>query len=376
LSDILIIAGEVSGDLHAANLMTAIARMKTDVRFFGIGGDNMINSGLSASYHIRQLSFLGFAEVIKHLPFIRRVKKHLLKLVEEKNIRTAILVDYPGFNLNIAKRLKQMNVNVIYYISPQIWAWGRNRIKKIQKYISRMLVVFPFEKEFYKGSHISTDFVGHPLVERIKDYKFLSKDDFYKTYDINIEKEILLIMPGSRIHEIKLILPKLISAAKRIAHKYKLQLIVSGSNGIDNSAYSEIDDSIKVIYDHTYELIKYSKFGIIKSGTSTLESSLLGLPFVVVYRISLLSYLIGRFLINLKSIAIPNIILGKKIVPELIQNDLNEKNLFDTCDKLLSSKTNIDNMKNELNEIWDILGSKNASEESAKIIVRLLNEVK
>ena len=375
MSNILIIAGEASGDLHAANLINAIVKIRPDVRFFGIGGDNMINNGLQASYHIRQLSFLGFAEVLKHLPFIRTVKKHLIEIVEEKKIQIAILVDYPGFNLNIAKRLKQMNVKVIYYISPQIWAWGKSRIKKIQKFVSRMLVVFPFEKEFYNESNIKTDFVGHPIVERINSYQFISKDKFLKTHGIQSAKEILLIMPGSREHEIKMILPSLIVGAKIIATKFNLQIIISGSVGIDNSIYSAIENNIKVIFGHTYELIKYSKFGIIKSGTSTLESALLGLPFVVVYKISSTSYYIGRFLVNLKTIAIPNIILGKKVVPELIQDGLNSKNIINVCEDLIGDENKIANMKTELQKIWKILGNKSASEESAKIIVELLDEV-
>lgn len=375
MTNILIITGEQSGDLHGANLLNEIKNLRPDISFYGIGGENMIKAGLTALYNIKQLSFLGFTEIIKHLPFIRNVKKHLLSLVKEKNIKIAILIDYPGFNLNIAKNLFKMNLKIVYYISPQIWAWGQNRVKKIKKYISRMLVVFPFEKEFYKKYGIEADYVGHPLIERIRNYILENKERFIKTNSLDEKKEILLLMPGSREHEIKLILPELIDAAKEISRKYNLQIVIAGLSTFTESMFELIkEQDIKIVFNQTYELMKYSKFGIIKSGTSTLEAALFELPFIVVYKISKISYHLSKILIKLKSIAIPNIILGKNFIPELIQNNLTKDNLFRSVDELLTHSEKISEMKQEFSKIWNLLGDKSASKESAKIIVGLLNE--
>ena len=172
--NILIIAGEASGDLHGSLLIHKIKAIAPEVNFYGIGGDRMVNEGLNLSFHVNQMAFLGFVEVIKHIPFIKKVQNELLSLIKEKEIGTAILIDYPGFNLNFAKKLKALNLKIIYYISPQIWAWGKGRIKKIKRLVDKMLVVFPFEEKLYKKEGIDCEFVGHPLIEILNNYNFLS----------------------------------------------------------------------------------------------------------------------------------------------------------------------------------------------------------
>ena len=373
--NVLIIGGEVSGDMHGARLISELNKINQGINFIGIGGDKMIAAGLNALYHISEMSFLGFYEVIRHLPFIFIVKRRVLKIAKEKNIKLAILIDYPGFNLSIAKSLKKVDIKIVYYISPQIWAWGKRRLKKIEKIVDKMLVVFPFEKDFYSTSDLNVEFVGHPLIERLNENSFMPKDTFFKKNNLQFDQEILLLMPGSRKHEIKLILPAILPAAIKLAQKHNMQIALAINENIELNLFEKyLDKNIKLISGNTYELLKYSKFGIIKSGTSTLEAALIGLPFVVVYKISFLSYIIGKMLISIRNIAIPNIILGKTVVPELIQGKLNTTKLVSTVEYYLNDEKNILAMLSELDKIKAILGQKNAAIESAKIISGILNE--
>ena len=199
----MIIAGEISGDLHGSTLIESLLRKRNDLKIFGIGGDKMEAAGMDIQFHIKDMAFLGFAEVVKHIPFIKQVQKKLLNVIKEKNIRTVVLIDYPGFNLNFAKKLKRIGIKIIYYISPQIWAWGKNRIKKIKNRVDKMLVVFPFEKQFYNEHGVDAEFVGHPLIKRLGEYKFLSKEELINKYNLDANKGILLLLPGSRIQEIE-----------------------------------------------------------------------------------------------------------------------------------------------------------------------------
>jgi len=191
---LMIITGEVSGDLIGASLIKELKSLNPDLNIFGIGGDRMKEAGMNLIYHTDQMAFLGFVEVIKHLPFIHSVQKKLLNIIQSEKINCVVLIDYPGFNLSIAKKLNRLGIKVIYYVSPQIWAWAKGRVKKVKKFVNKMLVVFPFEVEFYEKEHVDVKYVGHPLVERIKQHKFLSKEELYTKFNLENGKEI------SRIH--------------------------------------------------------------------------------------------------------------------------------------------------------------------------------
>lgn len=373
--NILIIAGEASGDLHGSLLIHKIKAIEPEINFYGIGGDRMVNEGLNLNFHINQMAFLGFVEVIKHIPFIKKVQNELLSLIKEKEIGTAILIDYPGFNLNFAKKLKKLNLKIIYYISPQIWAWGKGRIKKIKRLVDKMLVVFPFEEKLYKKEGIDCEFVGHPLIEILNNYNFLSQDKFFEIFSLQKDKEILTILPGSRLQEIEKLFPIVIEAAELIANKYNLQIVVGCASNIDENKFYELSnkDNFKIIKHHTYELIKYSKFGIIKSGTSTLEAALLGLPMVIVYKTNILSYFIGKSLINLDKIGMANIILEQKVVPELIQNDVQPEKIFNESDKILNDENIYNSIKDKFKNIKEILGTFSGPEKAANIIINFLN---
>ena len=371
------IAGEVSGDLHGAALITELKKMDENVDVFGIGGDMMKSAGMKEIYHINNMAFLGFLEVIRHLPFIKKVQKDLLKLVEEKEIKTAVLIDYPGFNLNIAKKLKAMGVKIIYYISPQVWAWGPGRVKKIKKLVDKMLVVFPFEEEFYKKSGVSAEFVGHPLLERISGYNFMPKEELFEKFGLNKEKEILLLLAGSRKHEVEKIFPAAVEAAVKAGEEFNLQVVAACSPNIDESFLNEITGvkNFKAVKGYTYDLMKHSKFGIIKSGTSTLEAGLFGLPMVIVYKTSYLTYLIGKNLVKVNNIGMANIVAGEKVAAELIQNDVSPDSIYRECKAILSNAEVYDDIKAKLKKIKDKLGSSGASARAAGIIYSALNEI-
>ncbi len=372
----MIIAGETSGDLHAASLMEEISMLDSTVEFHGIGGDKMITRGLHAIYHSDSMAFLGFTEVVRHLPFIARVKRDLIKFVKEQNIKTAVLVDYPGFNLNMAASLKKLGITVLYYISPQVWAWRKGRIQKIKKRVDMMMTVFPFEETMYKAAGIDAEFVGHPLIEQMDAYAFLSKAELYTKYDLENGKDILLVLPGSRKQEVERIFPAVEAGVAKIAKEFAMQVVVVCAPSIDRSFFEhqQSDRNWKVVDGDAYNFMKHAKFGIIKSGTSTLEAGLLGMPMIVVYKTSALTYAIGKRVIAIDTIGLVNIVLGKKTAPELIQDDLNAKTLYETAAFYLCDSGRYQKYKDELAALRGLIGSKTAAKRAAEIVVERLHE--
>lgn len=373
---LLIIAGEASGDLHGAALLTELKLLDDSLEIIGIGGDRMVNSGMKPIYHINDMSFLGFVEVIKHLPFIRKVKKKLIAIAKKEHIKTVVLIDYPGFNLSIAKSFKSLGIKNIYYISPQIWAWGKGRIKKIEKLIARMIVFFPFEKELYNNHNVKGDFVGHPLVKKIDEFKFLNKNELFKKYNLIENKEILLLLPGSRYQELNRIFPDIILAAQNLSKDFNMQTVIACADNVDETFFNSFKKqyNFKVIKGDTYNLIKNSKFAIVKSGTSTLETSIIGTPFIVVYKTNFLTYLIGKSLIKINNIALANIVAEKNIVPELIQSQVNAKTVYEQSKKFILNPNLYNKIKSDLGLIKNKLMTEgNPSKKAAEIIYSELN---
>ena len=373
---LLVIAGEASGDLHGAALLKELKRIDKNISFFGIGGNRMQAEGMELLYHINQMSFLGFAEVVKHIPFIKKAQTEILREIEKRKIQTAVLIDYPGFNLNLAGKLKERNVQVIYYIAPQVWAWGLSRMKKIKKLVQKMLVVFPFEEKLFLHAGVNAEFIGHPLLEQIAYYNYLSKEELYDKFNLDKDKDILLLLPGSRVQEVKKIFPEVISAAKRLSEEFNLQTVVACSQDIDESIFYELTDvdCFSVIKNHTYDLYKHARFGIIKSGTSTLEAGLFGLPMVVVYITNYLTYLIGRTVIKIDNIALVNIVAGEKIVKELIQNDVNPDKIYKESKAILIDEFKYNEIKSGLDLLKEQLGVIGASRKGAEIIYAILSQ--
>jgi len=377
---VLMIAGEASGDLHGASLIRELKRLDSSLKIFGIGGNKMRAEGIELIYHIDKMAFLGFVEVIKHLPFIKKVQRDLISEVSKRKVSQVVLIDYPGFNLSIAKKLKQIKpeLKLIYYITPQVWAWGKGRVNKIRELFEKVLVVFPFEEKFFKSKNVNAEFVGHPLIQEINGYDFISRNVLDKKFDLHPAKGILLILPGSRKQEVKSIFPEAIKASVKLADELNMQIVVACSSNLDEKVFYELTDqkNFKVIKDHTYDLLKHAKFGIVKSGTSTLEAGLMELPIVIVYKTSWLTYSIGKSLVKIKNIGMVNIVLEEQVVPELIQNDANAENIYNTAKSILSDEVLLNQIKVKLSRIKKVLGDKNAPENAAKIIYSLINEHK
>ncbi|MBK7631441.1 MAG: lipid-A-disaccharide synthase [Ignavibacteriales bacterium] len=380
--NVLMIAGEASGDLHGAALIRELKKLDDSLKIFGIGGDKMKAEGMELIYHIDKMAFLGFVEVIKHLPFIKKVQRDLIEEVKKRKISEVVLIDYPGFNLSIAKKLKSLelkpNLELIYYITPQVWAWGKGRVNKIKELFKKVLVVFPFEEKFFKDRNVNAEFVGHPLIQEINGYDFISRNLLDNKFNLDPAKEILLILPGSREQEVKSIFPEAIKAASKLADDLDMQIVVACSSNINEKIFYEFSDikNFKVIKNQTYDLLKHAKFGVVKSGTSTLEAGLMELPMVIVYKTSWLTFAIGKSLAKIKNIGMANIILNEQVVPELIQGDANADNIYDMAKNILSDEDLFSRIKLKLSGIKKILGDKNAPENAAKIIYTLLNEHK
>lgn len=375
--ELLIISGEASGDLHGASLIRELRSKDPSINICGIGGNKMQSAGMELLYHINQMAFLGFVEVIRHIPFIKKVQNNILQEVIKRQIKTVVLIDYPGFNLNIAKKLKNLDVKIIYYISPQIWAWGQKRINKIKRLVDKMIVILPFEEKFFRQAGVDVEYVGHPLLEQIENYKYLSREELFNKFSLEKDKEILLLLPGSRQQEVKRIFPEAIKALVRLSGELNMQAVVACSSDIDEKIFSELSgpevNDFRIIKDHTYDLYKHARFGIIKSGTSTLEAALFGLPMVIVYATSQLTYLIGRSLIKIDKIGLVNIVSGEKIIEELIQNEVNENSIFEVCRDILTDQSKYNKIKQDLQGIHSLLGIKGASVRSAEIICSFIN---
>ncbi|MFA7228997.1 MAG: lipid-A-disaccharide synthase, partial [Melioribacteraceae bacterium] len=329
-----------------------------------------------AQFNIKQMAFLGFIEVLKHLPFIGRVRKQLLTKIADEGIETVVLIDYPGFNLNLARKLKESGKQVIYYISPQVWAWGKGRIDKIKELVDLMIVVFPFEKKMYRNYGMNVEYAGHPIIEHVLNHPYLKKEELYSRLGLEVGKEILLILPGSRKHEIKKIFPYCITAAEKLSNEFNLQTVVACSENISEKVFEGLSEekNFKLVKGYTYDLLKFSHFGIIKSGTSTLEAALFQIPFVVVYRTNLVTYLLGRILVQIKNIAMANIILGENVIDELIQYDANSDNIYSKSSAILSDDKKYNLIKEKLGLINEKLGGPGASAKAAGLIFARLNE--
>lgn len=330
-----IIAGETSGDLHGSKLITGLNEVDPNADIYCWGGDKMENSGARLLVHYRELAIMGFWEVLINLHKIfRNLRKCKQQIIEFKP-DLVILIDYPGFNLRIAKQLYRENINVYYYISPSVWAWKKSRIKKIKKYINRMYVIFPFETEFFEQHDFTVHYFGNPLVEIVEKGIKASADrqGLLERYKLE-NKPIISLLAGSRVQEVKKILPVMAKVEKYFPD---YQLLVAGVSTVDNSVYEKILEgyNIKVIYDDTYSLLLNSDVALVTSGTATMETAIAGIPQVVCYRTSLLSYTIARMLIKIRFIAMVNLIMDKEIVRELIQDKLNERNLVTEINTIL-----------------------------------------
>ena len=367
-----IIAGEASGDLHGANLMKNLLKEdpNAEIRFWG--GDLMQNVGGTLVKHYRELAFMGFLEVILNLKTILNNIKFCKKDIEEFNPDCIIFIDYPGFNMRIATWAKERKIPTHYYISPQIWAWKENRIKAIKRDVDFMYVILPFEKEFYENKHnFPVTFVGHPLIDAIEDRKDISIEDFRKAHNLS-EKPIVALLPGSRKQEIAKMLSIMLSVVSDFP---EYQFVIAGAPSQDFEFYKPFlnKKNIKFISNKTYDLLSVSHAALVTSGTATLETALFKVPEVVCYKGSWVSYQIAKRIITLKYISLVNLIMDKEVVKELIQDELNTKNLKIELKKITEGKDR-DLILENYQLLESKLGGSGASAKTAHLIVDSLKK--
>ncbi|MDO9001115.1 MAG: lipid-A-disaccharide synthase [Bacteroidota bacterium] len=364
------LTGEPSGDLHASNCMKEIMKLDDKADFAFTGGDLMEElTGKKAAIHIKQMAFMGFIRVLQNILTIKKNFKIVKQDILSYKPDLLVLVDYPGFNLRMAKWAHEKGIKVDFYISPTVWAWKEGRVEIIKKYTNKLFVILPFEEAFYKTHNHKVYFVGHPLIDAIEQKKPLlkSKSDFIKENQLN-EKPIIAVLPGSRTQEIEYMLGIMMEVTKNFKN---YQFVVGGSTNLPNSFYESLKKyNIKVVFNQTYELMSYAEAGIIKSGTSTLESALFKLPQVVCYKSGALSIKIAKLLVDVKYIGLPNLIMDKPVVKELIQNDFSVKNISDELTKLLNDKPYRDRIISDYTELITQLGGVGASKRLAIELVK------
>ncbi len=359
---ILLVAGEQSADNHGATLLEEIKK-QADIDVFGIGGDRLKSAGMMLTVHLKEMAFMGIGEVIRHLPFIRKVHKELMDLVQTEKPDFAILIDYPGFNLRMAKSLNKAGIPVIYYISPKIWAWGKGRIKKIKRYVNLMLVLFPFEKKLYDNYRVPVKFVGNPLVDQ--HHTFLT--DGMKNFDSQNAR--LGILPGSRKQEVTNLLPKMLQVAHELYATGKIHSaeILKVAN-LPEKLYSEItgeaDRFITLAEKPMSKALPEYDVALVASGTATLETGYFGIPMVVVYQVNSLTYWLAKLLVKIKLVGLVNIVAEKEVAKELIQSDFTISAAVYEIEKLLNPDQRTRVVK-DLQIVRDNLGPPGASKRAA-----------
>ncbi len=330
---IFVSVGEESGDFYGSKLAREIKNISPETVIFGIGGNKMRKEGVEIVEDIKNLSVLGLTEVISHIPEILRILKRVKKFLLNFNPDCIILIDFPDFNFRLAKFAKSIGIKVYYYISPQIWAWRQSRVNFIKNFVDRMYVIFPFEEKFYKHFGVDVEFVGHPVANRVKDY--IEKNQ------TEIEENVIGILPGSRKREIKVHLPIILEALKLLKRRFKnLKFLLPVAENLDINFVKDIignSINIEILHGESFKVMNLANFLISSSGTATLEASLFGKPVIIIYRVNILSYILGRMLIKVPYIGMPNLLLGQMNNPELIQNKCNPYNIYLESVKLIKN---------------------------------------
>jgi len=332
----------------------------------------MKREGMQLVYHVKELGFMGFAEVIKHLPVIKSMKRTLETLLRHKKPDVVLLIDYPGFNLRFAKIAKRSGAKVVYYISPQVWAWHRSRVKGMRGFVDLMLVIFPFEVDFYRKEGIEAEFVGHPLLEVLR--SDLDHKAFCTRFGLEAGKKILALLPGSRRQEIEMIFPEMLRAARAVAAEADVEIVLALAPTLREEHIRTFYnvDGIHIAKGFAYEVMRNADFAMVTSGTATLETGLFGTPMLVVYKTSWLTYLLGRLLIRVKHIGLVNIVAGRKVVPEFIQHRATAANLAREALKYLCDERLLSATREELQIVKGNLGQKGASAKVAQRIFQMV----
>ncbi len=374
---ILLVAGEASGDLHGSHLVEAIQSVDPEIQFFGVGGEGLKRAGMELLYPSQSLSVVGITEVLFKLRAILKALQGLKKSIDRQGPDLVILIDFPDFNLRLAKIAHRRGIPILYYISPQVWAWRPKRIKLIARLVKKMIVLFPFEIPLYEAAGVDVEWVGHPLLDIVK--PTLSKEKALQQFGLDPNRRTVGLLPGSRIHEIERLLPALLASARLLQEEIPdLQFVIPLAPGLPKTLLSpwikNTPVPVKVVEGFTYDVMNLSELLIAASGTVTLEGAILGKPMIIIYKVSLLSSWVARALIRLDHIGLVNLVAEKEIVPELLQRDVNPQRISDEALRILRDPILSRRMIESMREVRQKLGEPGAAQRAAHVALSLLKE--
>ena len=377
VKNILIVTGEASGDLHGSNLVKELLAIDPSLRIYGVGGKKMREVGVEIIFDAGELAVVGISEVLRKAPSIFKAYKKLKKTLDSDRPDLVVLIDYPGFNMRFAKEVKKRDIPIVYYISPQVWAWRAGRSQKIAKLVDKMLVIFPFEVPIYEKYEMDVAYVGHPLLDEVK-CRF-SKDEILENLNLDPEATTIALIPGSRCEEITRLLPVMYEAARIIKKKIThVQFVLPIANTLDlQFVRGFIEDAsvpVNIVENNFYKVLAISDCAVVTSGTATLEAAFMAVPMVIVYKVSPLTYIIGKSLVKMDYISLPNIVAGKKIVPELIQDDASPERIAEEVLSIFERQNYCEEMKTRLQKVRGVLGKGGASERAANMVYGMLDK--
>lgn len=378
MKKILIIAGEASGDLHASNLVREVARLDPSLSFYGVGSSRMSEAGVRLLADASSISVVGATEVLAHIRDIYGVYARLKAFLKEERPALLILVDFPDFNIMLGKAAKRLGIPVLYYISPQVWAWRKGRVQTIAGLVKSMIVVFPFEVDIYKKAGVDVRYVGHPLTDVVRSE--LGRGDAGRALGLDPHKRTVALLPGSRRKEIANLLPDMLGAAGILRDRFKdLQFVLPVAHTLSKDILSGHIDGcglpVRLVEGRVYDALRASDAAIVASGTATLETGLMAVPMVIVYRMSRLSFMIAKKIIHVPHVGLVNIVAGKRLVPELLQDDVTPKNIADSIAPVLADEEEHARIKGELLKVRAVLGDAGASERAAHVVIEILGRM-
>lgn len=371
---VLIVTGENSGDLHGAELARELLRLRPGLTLDAVGGDRMAAAGARLIEHIRRLSCAGVIEVIRKLPEVSAVFRHVLAHVRDQRPDAVVLIDFPDFNMRLARRLKQMNIPIVWYVSPQVWAWRRGRVKTLARLVDRMLVIFPFEAELYQGAGLDTRFVGHPLLDELRPAEY-DRAALRRARGFSETDTILGLLPGSRRSEFERLFPPMQDTVRELRRELPaLKVVASIADTLEEQWCRSFDDAgVEKHWQvgHAEEIMAMSDFCLVASGTATLQTALFETPMAIVYKVNPLTYWLLRPLVKLDHFSIVNILAGARVVPEFLQSDVNGHTLAETVKKYLQGPDR-ETMLADLRTVGERLGGPGASARAAQAVLELL----
>jgi lipid-A-disaccharide synthase len=370
--EILISTGEASGEMYAAQLATAL-RERADVHLFGLGSERLREAGVELIADRTEISMVGLTEIVRRWPTAFRINRKLGDAAKRRRPKLAILVDFPDFNLWLARRIKPMGVRIVYFISPQVWAWRRNRVNLIRRLVERVICIFPFEEKFYRDAGVPVDFVGHPLVDAVRPN--LTRQQFAAQQDLDAARPIVALLPGSRESELRHNLPPMLEATELLRQSGVNQFVLALAPGVSLSEVSGPagwEQRVRLVQNQTYDALATADAAIVSSGTATVEAALLGTPMVVVYRLSPTTAFVLRRMVHTPFISMVNLISGSRVVPELIQENFSPARVAEEVRRLLDSPAARDEMQRGLREVRERLGPSGAIDRAAGIIAAML----